>query len=184
MYLFNGSIFTIKASEFKNNSAAHGGGVLYSFNSNVTIGGSNFTENSSPEGAVIQVTDGSKLQYCNNLLIKNNSANMFAVTSLINSEFKGNHSGNITFSSNIGSLMALNSRVTFNGFATFVNNQPDISQTTTLDDFHEGGAITLIQSDAFFDGECTLEHNHAVLGGAIHSTGSRLYVNDNVTVRG
>lgn len=60
--------------------------------------------------------------------------------------------------------MALNSRVTFNGFATFVNIRSDISRTTTLDDFHEGGAITLIQSDALFDGECTLEHNYAVVG--------------------
>ena len=107
---------------------------------------------------------------------------MYAVIYLINSEFRGNHSGNVTFSSNVGSLMALNSRVTFNGFALFVNNRPDPSQTTTPDNFYEGGAITLIQSDTFFNGQCTLKHNHVKLGGAIHSTESKLYVNGNVTI--
>ena len=33
-----------------------------------------------------------------------------------------------------------------------------------------------------FDGECNLEHNHAENGGAIHSTESKLYMNDNVTI--
>ena len=177
LYLSNSSILTIKASEFKNNSASKGGGALYSLKSNVTIGSGKFTENSSPEGAVILAKDGSRIQYYNDLWIHSNSAKSLAVVYLINSEFNGNYSGNITFSNNMGSMMALNGKITLNGFATIVNNRPNPSQT-----FHEGGAITVIQSDAFFQAQCILEHNHAIHGGAIYSTGSRLYVNGNVTM--
>ena len=42
--------------------------------------------------------------------------------------------------------------------------------------------ITLFQSNVYIDRECSLEHNHAGNGGAIHSTESRLYVNGNVTI--
>ena len=67
--------------------------------------------------------------------------------------------------------MAFNGNIIFTGYATFVNNQP--SQTASSN-FQEGGAITLFQSNAFFDGECNLEYNHAENGGAIHSTESKL----------
>ena len=64
-------------------------------------------------------------------------------------------------------------------YATFVNNTP--SQTAS-GDFQEGGAITLFQSNVFFDGVCNLEYNRAESGGAIHSTDSKLYVNGDVTI--
>ena len=75
--------------------------------------------------------------------------------------------------------MAFNSNITFTGYATFVNNQP---LQTASGDFQEGGAVTIFQSNVFFDGVCNLEHNHAENGGAIHSTESKLYVNGNVTI--
>ena len=75
--------------------------------------------------------------------------------------------------------MAFNSNITFTGYAAFVNNTP--SQTVS-GDFQEGDAITLFQSNVFFDGVCNLEHNHAENGGAIHSADSKLYVNCNVTI--
>ena len=48
--------------------------------------------------------------------------------------------------------------------------------------FNEGGAITLFQSSAFFDGTCRLEHNHAENGGAILSSESKIYLNGDVTI--
>ena len=88
------------------------------------------------------------------LLVENNTADSYGVIYLSDSEFQGNDSGNFTFSNNLGSLVAFNSNVTFSGYATFVNNQP---QNGTSRDFQEGGAFTLFQSNLFFDGECILE---------------------------
>ena len=171
---------TIETSEFNNNSANYGG-VLYSYISTITIGGSNFTKNVSPIGAVIYATDNSKIQHNHNhLLIENNMADRYAVIYLFDSEFIGHDSENvITFSNNLGSLVAFNSNITLYGHALFVNNQPP---QTASGDFQKGGAITLRQSNAFFYGACNLEHNHAENGGAIHSTESKLYVNGYVTI--
>ena len=176
------STITIEASEFNNNNANNWGGVLYSDSgSTITIGGSNFTKNVSPIGAVIYATDRSKIQHNHkHLLIDNNMADRYAVIYLSDSEFIGHDSENvITFSNNLGSLVAFNSNITLNGHDLFVNNQPP---QTASGDFQKGGAITLRQSNAFFYGTCNLEHNHAENGGAIHSTESKLYVNGYVTI--
>ena len=55
-----------------------------------------------------------------------------------------------------------------------MNNQQPYT-ASQLSDLQEGGAITPFQSNVFFDGECNLEHNDAKIGGAIHSTDSKLY---------
>ena len=173
------SNITINASEFHNNSATYGG-VLYSDSSTITIVGTSiFTKNVSPIGAVIYSLGGSKIQHHNYLLIDNNWANRYAVICLSDSDFIGHVSDNVTFSNNLGSLVAFNSNITFMGYARFENNQP--LQTIT-GDFQEGGAITLFQSNIFFDGSCNLEHNLAEDGGAILSTESKLYVNGDVTI--
>ena len=175
------STITIEASEFNNNNANNWGGVLYSESSTITIGGSNFTKNISPIGAVIYASDHSKIQHNHkHLLINDNMADRYAVIYLFDSEFIGHDSENvITFSNNLGSLVAFNSNITLNGHALFVNNQPP---QTASGDFQKGGAITLRQSNAFFYGACNLERNHAENGGAIHSTESKLYVNGYVTI--
>ena len=179
LYSIGGTI-TIEASGFHGNIATVSGGVLYSHSSIITIAGSNFTNNISPIGAIIYATSRSMIQHTHSfLLIDNNKADRYAVIYLSDSEFFGDDSENATFSNNLGSLMAFNSNITFTGYATFVNNTP--SQTVS-GDFPEGGAISLFQSNVFFDGECNLEHNHAENGGAIHSTDSKLYVNGDVTI--
>ena len=143
------------------------------------LNSSNFTNNISPIGAIIYAAPRSTIQYNSFLLIDSNKAHRYAVIYLSDSELMGNYSGKATFSNNLGSLVAFNSNITFTGYATFVNNTP--SQNVS-GDFQEGGAITLFQSNIFFDGVCNLEHNHAENGGAIHSTESKLYVNGNVTI--
>ena len=181
LFSINYNTITIESSEFHNNSATSWGGVLYSTSSTIKIGGSKFTKNNSPIGGVIYAIDNSKIQHHSYLLIDNNSANRYAVIYLSDSELRGNNSANVTFSRNLGSLVAFNSNITFNFMihAIFVNNQAP--QTTTVD-FQEGGAITLFQSNVYFDGLCNLEHNLAENGGAIYSTESKLYVTGNITI--
>ena len=176
---FYNSNITIEESDFHNNNATREGGVQYSYSSNITIGGSIFTKNGSPIGAVMYISGSSRIQHHNYLSIDNNWADRYAVIYLSDSDFIGYGSENVTFSSNLGSLVAFNSNITFVGYARFVNNQP--SQTAT-GDFQEGGAITLLQSNIFFDGVCNLEHNRAENGGAVLSIESKLYVNGDVTI--
>ena len=170
---------TIKESVFYRNRAIKSGGVLTFDHSTVTVGNCNFTDNSSPRGAVIFAEQNNKIQYHDNLLIEKNSGS--APIYLSGSEFRGNDSGNFIFSNNHGSLLAINSNVTFSGYTKFMNNQSPNKTTGTVQEF-KGGAITLFQSNVFIDGKCNLEHNHAENGGAMYSTESRLYVNGDVTI--
>ena len=175
-----GSTITIESSEFHNNTATSHGGVLFSSSSAITIGGSNFTNNSSPIGAVIYATSSSKIQCHKHILIDNNLASRHAVIFLQSSEFKeGNDSENFIFSSNLGSIMAYNSNITFLSSATLINNQ---SPKTSSHYYHQGGVMTLFQSNIVFDGICRFEYNKAENGGAIHSIESKIYVNGNVTL--
>ena len=175
---YNNNTITIVGSVFGGNRANRSGGVLYSDSSNITIGDCIFKNNSSPVGAVLYTAYGCNIHYHNYLLMDRNSANNYAVVHLSDSELNSDHTGNATFSNNLGSLVAFSSNVTFRGYSVFVNNQPP---NTTTGTFREGGAITLLQSNVFFDGECNLEHNHAKNGGAIHSIDSKLNVNGDVT---
>ena len=88
----------IEESVFYSNCASDIGGVLYSGSSTVTFGDCTFTNNSSPRGAVIFAEENNKIQYYNHLLIDKNSGS--APIYLSGSEFKGNDSGNFTFSNN------------------------------------------------------------------------------------
>ena len=120
------------------------------------------------------------IQYHNHLLFNNNLADRYAVIYMASSESNGNNSENVlTFSNNLGSLVAFNSNITFIGNAKFVNNRPSDS---VLGNIQEGGAITLLQSNVYFDGSCSLQHNHAENGGAIYSIESKLYVNGDISI--
>ena len=176
IYLFTHSNMTIEGSVFYRNR----GGVLTARHySTITLGNCNFTDNSSPRGVAVISAEDNKLKYYNHLLIDKNSGSF--VIYLSGSEFRGNDSGNFTFSNNNGSLVAFNSNVTFSDYTKFVNNQSPNKTTDTVQEF-KGGAITLFQSNVFINGKCSLEHNHAENGGAIYSTESRLYVNGDVTI--
>ena len=176
---FHSSIGSIKTSEFYDNYAAYGGGVLDSFNSSITISGCNFTRNGSPIGAVTYVADSSIRHHNSHYstIIDNNSAGRYAAVYLSDSRYDSE--GNITFSNNLGSLVAFNSNITITGNANFVANHP---RHSTTGDLHEGGAITLFQSNLVLDGVCTLEYNVAENGGAIHSTESKIYLNGHVVI--
>ena len=143
----------------------------------ITIINSNFTNNIAPLIGAISST----IEYYGSLLITNNSAvNGYAIIHLATSQFIGHHSSNATISNNIRSLVAVSSNVTLMGSISFSNNR--LPQSIIDSYMQEGGTITLIQSNAFLDGSCIFEHNHADNGGAILSIDSKLYVNGNVTI--
>ena len=170
----------VEGSEFSSNIGINGGVYCFHENNNITLGDCNFTNNSASIGAVVYALYDSKIHYHHSLLIDNNLADEYAVIYLAGSEIRGCNSGDFIFSNNFGSLVAFNSNVTFSGYAIFIyNHQPS---QTTIGAFQEGGAITLFQSNMYFDGECNLEHNNAENGGVMHSTESKLYVNGNVTI--
>ena len=176
--LLYGGTTSIETSEFLTNSGP--GGVLTSYDSIISIGCSNFTKNRSPVGAVINA-ERSKITCHGHLLIDNNSVSGYYVIYLSVSLFRVNDSmANFTFSNNLGSFMAFNSNITFSGYTVIVNNK--LASLKPRYNFQEGGALTLFQSNMFFDGECNLKQNHANYGGAIYSIESKLYVNGNVTL--
>ena len=172
------SNITIETSVFDKNRATRHGGVLYSsLNSNIAIDGGEFTNNNSSIGAVIYAIDSSTVKLNNNpSIISNNSVEEYAVIYLAQSTFTGD---SCTVSHNLGSLVAFNSNITFIDSVVFASNKPPPAST---DNFQEGGAVALLQSNVVFVGSCSLEHNHAENGGAVLSIESRLYVNGDVTV--
>ena len=79
-------------------------GVLDSDGDYITVGGSNFTENISPTGAVI-FAEESSIQCHNYLLLRNNTATTIGVIYLHSSEFRVLDSDNVTFSNNLGYII-------------------------------------------------------------------------------
>ena len=149
------SFVTIETSNFHYNSAAKEGGVLYSYTNAITMDSSNFTKNRSPVGAVIYAGDHSKLQFQNYLLFDANSAEDYGVIHLVDSQLNGDNSSNIIMSNNLGSLVAFNSSITFNGCARFVNN---IRRLIANNGFKQGTAVTLLRkSNVTFNGVCNTE---------------------------
>ena len=125
----------------------------------------------------------SRIEYYNSLLIANNSSpikNIYPIIHLDNTEFIGHSSGRATISNNLRSFVAYNSNITFMGAVKISNNKQ--SQTITVGNMQEGGALTLVQSNIYIDGTCKFEYNHGENGGAILSIENKLYVNGNVTV--
>ena len=181
--LSDNSSVSVISSKFDSNTEAgfsllNQGVVLGSTGGTIVINDSNFTNNISP----VIVALSTRIMHYNRLLVTNNSAeDEFATIHLDNSEFIGHRSGNATIADNLRSLVAFNSNVTFMGDIRILNNrQPQISMNNY---FQEGGAMTLIQSNAYFDGISSFEHNQAEEnGGAILSIESKFYVRGNVSV--
>ena len=174
--LFFSNIITIDASDIHHNAATFTA-ILVSLNCTTMVDNSNFTTNSA--SIFIAIVSTIMLQ---SLLITNNSANGYIQSVIFLAEstlFLGYNSGNTTFSHNLGSLTAFHSVITLMGHVSFVHNK---SPRATIEINRQGGAITLIQSNLFFNGTCSLKHNYANYGGAIHSIESKVYVNGHVII--
>ena len=145
----NGSYYINRCS-FEGNRAGAIGGVIVANNGSFYILNSQFYDNTAP------VNGGDMLASQCSFLI-----------------------ANCTFSSNILSLYFFNSNVTFDGYASFKNNEffnHKISQMLTESD-NQGGAITSFHSQLYFMGHITVENSPATDGGAILAISSRVWVN-------
>ena len=167
------SIITIDTSDIHHNEAIFNA-ILISLNCTAMVDNSNFTTNSAP--VFIAIVSTVMLQ---SLLIANNSANISTQSVIFLAESTLFLGGNITFSHNLGSLIVFNSDIALTGNVSFVHNK---SPQATIEINRQGGAMTLIQSDAFFNGTCSLKNNYAENGGAILSIESKVYVNGDVTI--
>ena len=173
LFLKSSSV-TINRSQLTSNTAdCYSGGALFSWWSNVTLSGPEtlFTKNiANTRGAVMAAFNGTINSY-ESLLIDSNSAKVNAVLYLVGCTVAFSGSARVT--NNLGSILAVNSNVTFEANAVFRNNFIWPNQTANI---HEGGAITLYLSSALLSGTCTFEGNYAKNGGAVHLFESKLYV--------
>ena len=131
---------TIETSNFHNNFAVNDGGVFYSETSTIKMDSCNFTKNRSPIGAVIYAIKSSDLLFLNYLLFDSNLADRLGVIYLVDSQLNANNSSSLIFSNNMGSLVAVNSNITFSGCDRFLNNTPLLNAT---DEFQEGRVVAL-----------------------------------------
>lgn len=168
---------TIAESQLHANNATFGG-VILSFNSSIIVDNSQFSDNNAEVAGSVVVAAVSTIRYFGSILISLNSAGEFGIMYL--SECKGYLLGNVTFASNIGTLLAIYSNITFNGQVVFKNNSQPHTRSSVS--FQDGGALSLFQSSAVIDGECTFENNQAEQGGGIHSVDSTLNVRGIVTL--
>ena len=123
--------------------------------------------------------------YKGNTTVVNNTAKYAVIYLIKDSKLNVENSGNLILSNNVGSLVAFKSDIIFTGYVQFVSNHPENESSwtnTTTDIFREGGAITLFHSGAYFNGNCTLQHNFAEDGGGLLSILSKFYVYGNVTI--
>ena len=145
------------------------------------VGDSVFANNYSPVGAVIYAVDYSIINLYGSAQITNNTVQRYAVMYLGDSNLTLHDSGNVKFTNNVGSLMGLNSIISFIGSVVFENNKR--LQNIITDNFREGGAVTLFQSNVRFFSTCRLQHNKAAAyGGAILASESKVYVTGNVAI--
>ena len=180
MYSKSSIIAIDSASECDGNTARFDGGVLFSQNSTITIEAESTATRYNGNTSINYVGAAMIMHMSDCLQIVNNIAE-YAVIYLSDSELDVKHSGNLLLSNNMGSLLAFNSNITFMGYIVFVNNHPQqpISTSSTL---LEGGALTLFQSNAYFNGKSIFLHNYAKDGGGLLSAESRVYVKGDVII--
>lgn len=171
--LHQGDLF-ISKSEIFNNRAKSEGGVLKIEQGNVNVNQTSFNNNRAHLGAVVWADHATVVS--NAVNITGNQANSSVVYHM---ESTSNWS-NIIFTSNTGSLCAVESIVTLRDIVMTDMQPTDRCRRSNL--LQEGGAITAFQGSITFYGLSALMRNNASTGGAINAIEAKLYIHGNVTV--
>ena len=207
----NGGHLYMERCKFKYNSA-NSGSAVYSISGGIYVARCVFIENRArgtvdEPGSVITVSnrfrfggimsvvdsilsgntvDSGSIIYTttttcsiHNTAAKNNKASLGV---LYFHRSNGTLSGSTTFNNNTGAFFLFNSNATFsdntviqdNGCLSLAMNQTEVTR--------EGCAVTAVQSNIFFHGECTIKGNEAMSGAGIHATESKLYILGYLTV--
>ena len=135
-----------------------------------------FVSNSAPTGGAIYVIR-STVRSCGPIFFSRNVATLYSSVYYLDSVVS--FEGFTEVSQNLGSLFAFNSHLNFSGCNRFVDNSPP---QITVSNFREGGALTLVQSRLTVRGSSIFKNNHAETGGAIASTDSEIFLNDEVNI--
>ena len=181
IHVLSGNV-SISNSELTHNSADTGGAIYVYPDNSVSISNSTLTNNSANYGGAIYVTSGSSVSISNSELT-HNSIGVICVyrgsVFISNSKLTNNiadESGatidvygsstliinNTYITNNIGSLNISQSNVTFIGRNIIRKN---------------GRPVYAFNSRIEFNGPTTLSNNRGVLGGAISSVQSEIYIN-------
>ena len=176
---YRDQIIQIYGTSYFYNTANHGGALFIS-NSSVSILKSSANSSSETLLTYNKARRGAALYTLNSTLtthalvtVTENSATEYSAVYVI--ESIGHFMGMLVISNNIGSLLVYNSNITFTGKTVFQNCSP-VQENSSMANFEEGGAITLYQSNVFFEGKCRVEHNEARNGGAMLVTESKVFI--------
>ncbi len=166
--IVEGTVAHIQCTLFENNNASYrGGAILVRTDTKVYLVDTKFYENSAIGKGGALFAQFSLIESTGDLIVEKNRAEngTIYITSC-----SVNLVGNISFVSNVQSLFAHNSEITFANDSTFRSN--DGMSNNSL----EGGAITAVSSNLNIWGNVLIENNKAKYGGGIKLTNSVLDV--------
>ena len=173
--------------EFVDNRA-YSGGIVFAMNTNLTIVRNLIVRNHVIVG-VIYVTKNSSINFYHTV-IKDNTANtgticLFYSTGVLSTVVLVNNTGSIfiAFSNIIFIGGKISGSTSWNTNETQILGLSNInSDDAVVTTYQEGGAITMFHSTIEFKGSYSVIGNHAVMGGAILASESRIYVYDQTVI--
>ena len=169
------SVATLHISNtiFRNNKAGSGGAISM-YDTNITFLTTAFYNNTAASKGVIFANNSTIMGY--NLEFQDNVGS-WSVLYLVESvaEFSV-----LNFHFNMGSILAIRSRLKFSIYCTFSKNKPQ--NLTALS--YQGGAITSFQSTFNIHGQSYFTENCETHGGAIYAFKSALNFHDDVLISG
>ena len=175
VYLLFGSAY-INGCTFSGNRARDFGAVLTALVANTTLISNTLMSNNTVERiGIIFIHSGTLM--CSRVLFLNNTAGTGIVAVL---HGMATFRENTTLINNTGSLYAVASELTFQDNISVMNGKAPV-----VNDFvptQEGGALTIIQSSAVFNGNVTLMYNSAENGGALLMSESRANMNGRIVI--
>ena len=174
--------FAVRCTIFLSNSRFYDNYADYSLlhmqDDILTLNSTMITHNNASNKAVI-FFDESTVKGHQKLDISHNKGRV-SVVHLVRST--ANFTDGILFSNNLGSLLVINSIVTFSGINIF-EKCILVNFNNYTWELEEGGAITALQSDIILQGTTSFIENYSqYVGGAIHATGSKLHMYGEVVI--
>ena len=175
VYLLYGSAY-INRCRFSGNRARDFGAVLIApLNNTIFIFNTVMSNNTVEKIGIILIHYGSLM--CSGVLFLNNIAGTGIVAAFYG---MANFRQNTILINNTGSLYAVASELTLQDNFSVLNGKAPV-----VNDFlptQEGGAFTIIQSSAFFNGNVILMYNSAENGGALLMSESRAIIIGSITI--
>ena len=164
VFVSKGTFNSLK-STYEANFASLSGGALFLVRSAGRIAEDYYTQNSADKGAAVFQTDN-RIQLYNTTFDGNKAIKTDQVHTVQLTNVQGTCSG-LTFTKCVGSLYLLNSKLTFSGLISFIDNTGVA-----------GGALTLVQGVLYIAdfAEVNITGNSATYGGGIFLSQSELKV--------